>query len=89
MQRVRLLAPITMAAGTVLALSDEQAHDRRHALSPRGGGVYEAIAPVSFKAGAEIGCSPHLPKALGALVEDLLSQDATPEPAPKPRRKTK
>lgn len=62
--------PVTLGVGTVLGLTDAQAHARRHALKKIGTGRYEATAPVNFKSGEAIAVEGELPKNLGDVIVD-------------------
>jgi hypothetical protein len=62
--------PATFFAG-VLGLTEIQAQPRLAYLRNLGGGLYEVIAPVQFKAGEVIEVEPHAPKAMGDTVRAL------------------
>lgn len=73
----RILAPSAFPTGSVLTLSEAQAASRRHALKPLGTGIYEALAPVSFKAGEIVGYAGDLPKAWGDSIEEAAAPTPT------------
>ena len=80
MNKVRAIAAARFAAGTLLALNERQAGDRKHALRQVSQGVFEATQPVQFKAGEEFGVAGDLPKAMF----DLLEGEGVPAPAAAP-----
>lgn len=53
----------------ILALTPRQAAIRSHALAPLGGGFFEILQPVQFKAGESFGYNLPLPKVLAAIVD--------------------
>lgn len=69
--RYRVLTLFSPGVGTVLALSEAQARDRRHALKPLDDGRYEVTAPVQFKIGEVVGYDGEPSKALPRQLERL------------------
>lgn len=71
--KVRTLKVINLGPGVVLTLSEQQAHDRAHALSPTGDGKgrFLTTGEVCFKIGEEIGIDGELPKALAELISPI------------------
>ena len=79
MQAYRAQAPVTIAPGSLLHLSDAQADARAYGLTREGTG-WRVRLPVQFKAGEEFGYQGELPKALAARVSSTATQPAKPRP---------
>lgn len=69
MLKQRTTAVVRFPAGTLLALTKDQARARRHALAAEGGNLYRSTAPVEFKAGEEFGIEGEPPKAIAGVLE--------------------
>lgn len=63
MDKYRLTAPVTFQPPARLHLTKEQVEPRTASLR-KAGKAWEVIAPVTFKAGEELGHEGDLPKAL-------------------------
>lgn len=69
MDKYNVQQTVTLAAGTVLLLSERQAKARRNSLVKiEGRDLYRATALVQFKAGEEIGLEGPAPKAMAAVL---------------------
>jgi hypothetical protein len=71
MNRYRTIDTLTVAAETVLALSEDQVRRRRHQLEALGEGRYRALTLVQFKRGEVFGLEGELPKGHDRFVEPL------------------
>ena len=80
MQAYRAQAPVTIAPGSLLHLSDAQAAARAYGLT-REGAAWRVRLPVQFKTGEEFGYAGDLPKALAAQVSGAAARPAKPRPA--------
>lgn len=90
MRTYTVIAVLGFNPGTVLGLSKEQAHRRRHLLKPLGEGLYEVTGRVEFKVGEEIATDVELNKALATALQPpgaALEAGAQPKPDHKAKKK--
>jgi hypothetical protein len=64
MNRIEVVATLSLPPGTELALLPEQAETRQPSLEPLGEGWYRVRRAVQFKAGEALGIDRSLPKRL-------------------------
>jgi len=86
MRRYRAQQVVTLASGSLVALDDKQAADRKGRIERLAPGRYRLKDALQFKAGEAFGYEGDLPKAVAAEVEPVA------EPAEKSaaaERKTK
>ena len=73
MERFKVLSPLALPAGSLVALSDAQAAVRKHALEPVKGAKaqYRASAELSFKAGEVLGLHQPNLKVLANVLQPM------------------
>jgi pyruvate/2-oxoglutarate dehydrogenase complex dihydrolipoamide acyltransferase (E2) component len=80
-QYIVVNAPLFLAKGEVLQLSEEQATRRNGLINPLGIDTYELLADMHFKVGEVIGYKGELPKRLTQLVLETELEVGTYDPA--------
>lgn len=71
MKRYRAKQVITLASGSLVALDDKQAGDRKGRIERIAPGRYRLKDALQFKAGESFGYEGDLPKAVEAQVEPV------------------
>jgi hypothetical protein len=74
MKMYRVTQLLTVGAGTVLQLSEEQLKDRGHQVEALGEGRYRAKGLMQFKRGEVLGIEGELAK----IQQDLVEEEAEP-----------
>jgi hypothetical protein len=80
-QYIVVNAPLFLAKGEVLQLSEEQATRRNGLINPLGIDTYELLADMHFKVGEVIGYKGELPKRLTQLVLETELEVGTYDPS--------